>query len=107
MWVAIRALPPAAQWARTASAKSATLARSSETVGSSRIQTGRPVTNSRAKPSRRFCPADRFWASRLRRPTRSKARSASSIGGPPKIADQNSRFSTTVICAFSPSAWAA
>ena len=47
-------------------ANKATDATSSDTVGSSSTQTGRPVTNNRASPSRRFCPADRFAARRAR-----------------------------------------
>ncbi len=100
--------PPAARCARTTPANSATEAASSETVGSSSSQTGRPVTRSRASPSRRFCPADRFARRTVaqapqvqRRQRRLRRRRC------PWIAAQNARFSATVSAAFSPSAWAA
>ena len=60
IWVAIRADPPVNKCDSTALTTAPRLRRPSDTVGSSRTQTGRPVTSNRANPSRRFCPADRF-----------------------------------------------
>src|SRR5690625_2134981 len=102
-------MPPEATCSRTSSATSAAEAASSETVGSSSSQSLRRTSRSRARPSRRRCPAEHCTTGRSAICSSPKRESAAATGArsAPRMPAHATRFALTVSAGFTASKWPA